>query len=104
MEVQKNIFLFFPYELYYLDDAKKRENVEESQINETVECIKQTIEKDFKEVFLYREKMAPDCETYFSVIFQDYILMFIVQEQKMIFIDRVRTSNSSVYTELKNIY
>ena len=71
---------------------------------EAVEWIKGSIETDFKEVFFYREKTVPDCETYFSVIFQDYILMFSVQEQSMLFIDHVKTSESPLYTELKNIY
>lgn len=104
MEVQKNIFLFFPYELYYLDDTEKRIKVEEAKFYEAVEWIKGSIETDFKEVFFYREKTVPDCETYFSVIFQDYILMFSVQEQSMLFIDHVKTSESPLYTELKNIY
>lgn len=104
MEVQKNIFLFFPYELCYLDDTKKRIEVEDAKFQEAVGCIKESIEKDFKEVFSYRRKAVPSCETYFSFIFQGYILMFIVQEQNIIFIDRVKTSDSSLYTELKNIY
>lgn len=92
LKKEKNILLFYPFELL-VDD--------EIEIQELDDIITSALNNDFHSLFLYRESNVKSFDTYFvTIVFEDFFI-YEVQNQKLILIEKVNSSQLSTFMKLR---
>lgn len=91
VEVNKHILMLFPYifsfgrELYSEDPTDK---------------IRAALNDDFRNLFLYREKMSPGFDTYLTTVYSDAFLIFKIIRGEFSLVESVPTANTPTYKQL----
>lgn len=92
LKKEKNILLFYPFE-FSVDD--------EIEIQELDDIITSALNNDFYSLFLYRESNVKSFDTYFvTIVFEDFFI-YEVQNQKLILIEKVNSSQLSTFIKLR---
>ena len=92
LKKEKNILLFYPFELS-VDD--------EIEIQELDDIITSALNNDFYSLFLYRESNVKSFDTYFvTIVFEDFFI-YEVQNQKLVLIEKVNSSQLSTFMKLR---
>lgn len=93
VEVEKHILMLFPYIFSF---------GQEPHSEDPVEAIRTEINEDFKNLFLYREKMSPGFDTYLTTVFSDSFLIFRIIHGELFLVESVSTKNTPTYVRLLN--
>lgn len=93
MSVNKNILFFLPYD-YFFETIETDEN----SLQFIIDCIGE----DLKSLIRYR-KTKTNQDTYISFISNNYFVIALENNNKIIFYDMIRTDRSSLYNYLFNI-
>ena len=92
LKKEKNILLFYPFELS-VDD--------EIEVQELDDIITSALNNDFYSLFLYRESNVKSFDTYFvTIVFEDFFI-YEVQNQKLVLIEKVNSSQLSTFMKLR---
>ena len=92
LKKEKNILLFYPFNLF-VDDA--------IEIQELDDIITSALNNDFHSLFLYRESNVKSFDTYFvTMVFEDFFI-YEVQNQKLILIEKVNSSQLRTFIKLR---
>jgi len=92
LKKEKNILLFYPFKLS-VDD--------EIEIQELDDIITSALNNDFYSLFLYRESNVKSFDTYFvTIVFEDFFI-YEVQNQKLVLIEKVNSSQLSTFMKLR---
>lgn len=92
LKKEKNILLFYPFELS-VDD--------EIEVQQLDDIITSALNNDFYSLFLYRESNVKSFDTYFvTIVFEDFFI-YEVQNQKLVLIEKVNSSQLSTFMKLR---
>lgn len=91
VEVKKHILMLFPYIFSF--------GHETHPVN-PVETIKNAINNDFRNLFLYREKKSPGFDSYLTTVYSDSFLIFKIIRGKFSLIESISTEKTPTYKRL----
>lgn len=94
--VSKNLFLFLGYRFLFPADYQFDE---EEELSDLVSSLSDRL----KAIIAYREKQVGTYETFFSFIFEDKLIMTIFQEGKLVLIDKVPLTASTIFIDLNSL-
>lgn len=91
VEVEKHILMLFPY-IFSFD--------QEVHSEDPIETIRVAMNNDFRNLFLYREKICPGFDTYLTTVFSDSFLIFKIVHGEFSLVESVSTENTPTYKQL----
>lgn len=91
VEVNKHILMLFPYIFSF---------GQELHSEDPAETIRAALNDDFRNLFLYREKMSPGFDTYLTTVFSNAFLIFRIIHGEFSLAESVPTANTPTYRQL----
>lgn len=93
VEVKKHILMLFPYIFSFGNELHPED---------PIEAIRIAMNEDFRNLFLYREKMSPGFDTYLTAVFSDSFLIFKIIRGEFSLVESISTENTPTYERLLN--
>lgn len=91
LETDKNLFLFFPYNIYFDDDGS---------FEEGLSIALSAIGRDFHNSLLYRSEYCPGRDTYFCFIYAKRFIISVWQDDSLRFLDAIPVEKSPLFMRL----
>ena len=91
LETDKNLFLFFPYNIYFDEDGG---------FENGLSIALSAISADFRNSLLYRTERCPARDTYFSFIYAKHFIISVWQDHSLRFLDAVPVEKSPLFMKL----
>lgn len=91
VEVKKHILMLFPYVFSF---------GQEPHSQDPTETIRVAMNEDFRNLFLYREKMSPGFDTYLATVFSDSFLVFKIIHGEFCMVESISTIHTPTYKQL----
>lgn len=91
VEAKKHILMLFPY-IFSFEQKVHSED--------PIETIRVAMNNDFRNLFLYREKICPGLDTYLTTVFSDSFLIFKIVHGELSLVESVSTENTPTYKQL----
>lgn len=91
LETNKNLFLFFPYNMYFVDDGSFAEGLE---------IALKGIGNDFKTSLLYRSDVCPGRDTYLCFIYAQSFIISLWAKGTLQLVDVISVQKSPLFMEL----
>lgn len=91
VEAKKHILMLFPY-IFSFEQKVHSED--------PIETIRVAMNNDFRNLFLYREKICPGFDTYITTVFSDSFLIFKIVHGEFSLVESVSTENTPTYKQL----
>lgn len=93
VEVKKHILMLFPYVFSFGQELHSQD---------PIETIRVAMNEDFRNLFLYREKMSPGFDTYLVTVFSDLFLVFNIIHGEFRLVESISTKYTPTYKQLLN--
>lgn len=94
LEVRKNVFLFFPYNLFF-------------DINDDFEMGKQLalqgVNNDFSDAMRYREQVCSGFDTYFSFLYARHFVICEWRDNELVCVDMIPVDRSPLFVKLLDL-
>ena len=91
LETDKNLFLFFPYNMYF-DDA--------GSFEEGRNIALAGIGRDFHNSLLYRSEVCPNRDTYFCFFYAKHFIISVWEDEALQFLDAIPMQKSPLFMKL----
>ena len=91
LETDKNLFLFFPYNIYFDEDGR---------FEDGLSIALSAIGTDFQNSLLYRTERCNDRDTYFCFIYARHFIISVWQDHTLRFLDTVPVEKSPLFMKL----
>lgn len=91
LETDKNLFLFFPYDIYFDDDGS---------FEEGLSIALSAIGADFQNSLLYRAECCPDRDTHFCFIYARHFIISTWQNHSLQLLDTIPVGKSPLFMKL----
>ena len=95
VRTKKNLLLFYPYNMSFSESHTFRDGCK---------SIEDAFNLDFNQIRLYRERKAPEYDTYLCTIYDDRLLIFEDTGKQWVLRDNIDMMSSDIYRDLYYSY
>lgn len=95
VRTKKNLLLFYPYNMSFSESHTFRDGCK---------SIEDAFNADFNQIRLYRERKAPEYDTYLCTIYDDRLLIFEDTGKQWVLRDNIDMMSSDIYRDLYYSY
>lgn len=91
LETDKNLFLFFPYNMSFNDEGSFEEGLDIALTG---------IGRDFHNSLLYRSEVCPNRDTYFCFVYAKHFIISVWVDEALRFLDAIPMQKSPLFMKL----
>ena len=95
VRTKKNLLLFYPYNMSFSESHTFRDGCK---------SIEDAFNADFNQIRIYRERKAPEYDTYLCTIYDDRLLIFEDTGKQWVLRDNIDMMSSDIYRDLYYSY